>query len=184
MFHHKRIIIIQLLWQPRIWDYLQLYTLQYLGWLTASSIFKSQERDNIFVQAWKLHGILLITTMRVPNFGYDRWWKDLIMPSITYVDVLPWIAFNYGKVLLLHLILIPLWLTSELLWKFYIRNWYLNIDYLYCIFVLYLSKFNISLLVRMCIHWSANWTQTYLEALGSIPIFVILLLANLPISSI
>ena len=44
----------------------------YLGRLNAYLIFESQERDNIIVQAWQLHGIILITTMPGTNFGYDR----------------------------------------------------------------------------------------------------------------
>ena len=52
------------------------------------------------------------------------------------------------------------------------------------IFVLPLSQFNIVLLFRICRHWSANFMETYFKALGSIPIIVVSLLANLPISSI
>ena len=68
----KKNIIIQLLGQPRIWKYLQLYTLPYLVWLTPSFIFESQEIDNIVVQEWKLHGIILIETMPGTNFGSER----------------------------------------------------------------------------------------------------------------
>ena len=69
-----KIIIIQLLWQPRIWECLQSYTLPYLGWLTASFIFESQQRDNIVVQAWKINYIILISSMPGYNFRSDRWW--------------------------------------------------------------------------------------------------------------
>ena len=58
----QKIIIIQLLLQPIIWQYLQVYTLPYIGWINASSIFKYQERDNIVLQTWQLRGILLIVT--------------------------------------------------------------------------------------------------------------------------
>ena len=56
------------MWQPRILEYLQLYTILYLGWLTASLVFKSQERDDIVVQVWKLHGILPTEKIPGPNF--------------------------------------------------------------------------------------------------------------------
>ena len=60
------------MWQLRTWEYLQLLTWPYLGSLSASLIFASQEKDNIVVQAWKLHGILIIATMPGPNFGSEQ----------------------------------------------------------------------------------------------------------------
>ena len=61
---------------------------------------------------------------------------------------------------------------------------YLNSDSLFCIFVIPFSPFNIYLLLIMCIRWSVNLIETSFESLGSIPIFDVSLLANLPISSI
>ena len=62
-------IKIQLLWQPRIWEYLLLYTILYLGWLPGSLSFEYQERDNIVLQSRQLRGVLLIATMTGPNLG-------------------------------------------------------------------------------------------------------------------
>ena len=56
------------MWKPIILHYLELYTLPYLGWLTASLVSESQERDSIVVQEFQLHEIILIATMPVPNF--------------------------------------------------------------------------------------------------------------------
>ena len=60
------------MWQPIIWEYFQLWTQLDLGWLTASLIFKSQERDNIVVQACQRNEIIKTVTMPGTNFGYGR----------------------------------------------------------------------------------------------------------------
>ena len=60
----QKIIIIQLLLQPIIWEYLQVYTLPYLGWLNSYFGFEYHGRDNIVVWACKILGILLIAKMR------------------------------------------------------------------------------------------------------------------------
>ena len=67
----RKFIIIQLWWEPIIRDYLKLNTLPYLGWLNSSLIIESQVRYNIVVQAWQMHGIILIVTIPGPNFGSD-----------------------------------------------------------------------------------------------------------------
>ena len=53
-----------------ILEYLQLCALPYLAWIIAFLIFESQEIENIVVQSWQLNGILLISIMFGPNFGY------------------------------------------------------------------------------------------------------------------
>ena len=94
------------------------------------------------------------------------------------------ITFNYGNSFLFHLIFMPLWLTSDFLWTFYIFYWYLNSYSLFCIFVIPLSPFNPSLLLKIFIHWYANLMETSFEALVIIPIFYVSLLASLSIGSI
>ena len=59
----------QLLWEPSILEYLQLYTLPYLAWLNASLIFDSQERYNTVFQAWQLHEIIIIENFRTYFLG-------------------------------------------------------------------------------------------------------------------
>ena len=60
------------MWQPIIWEHLQLYNIPYLGWLTDYLVFEHQERDNTVVQACQLHRILLIATMPGPDFGSEQ----------------------------------------------------------------------------------------------------------------
>ena len=102
---------------------------------------------------------------------------------IPYWDVLPLITFNDGNSLLLHLIFIPLWLTSEFLRTLYKRYWYLYSDLSIECFATF-ESIHIYLLLIIFIHWSKNLMDTSFAALVSIPIFDLLLLANLPISSI
>ena len=45
----------------------------YIGILNSYLIVESQERDNIVVQFWELHGIILIEKMPGPNFGSDQY---------------------------------------------------------------------------------------------------------------
>ena len=68
----QKIIIIQLLWQPIIWEYFQLYNLPYLGWLNDYLIFEYHNRNNIVVQECQIQGILQIATMGRHNYGYDQ----------------------------------------------------------------------------------------------------------------
>ena len=65
------IVIIQLLWQPKIWKFLQLYNLPYLGQINASFVFQYEDIDNIVVQAWQLYGIILNTKIPRTSFGSD-----------------------------------------------------------------------------------------------------------------
>ena len=46
---------------------MQLYTLTYLGWLSASVISESQETDNIVVQVFQMNGIILISKIPGPT---------------------------------------------------------------------------------------------------------------------
>ena len=68
---------------------------------------------------------------------------------LSYVEYFPSIKFNYGNSFLFRLIFIPLGLTSEFLWTLHIHDWYLNIYSQFCIFVLPLVPFNLSLSFRM-----------------------------------
>ena len=90
-------------------------------------------------------------------------------------------TFNDGKSLLFHMIFVPLRLTSEFRWNFYMFYCYFNSYSLFWIFLIPLIPFNLSLSFRMFIHWSTNFMETYFEALGSIPILDVSFLANLPI---
>ena len=93
----KKIIIIQLLLHPRIWEHLKLYAQPYLGSLNSSLIFEYQERDNIVVKSWQLHGILLIEKMPGPNFGSDRYSWFIRIRLLPYGDGFLLIIFNDGK---------------------------------------------------------------------------------------
>ena len=136
------------------------------------------------MKAWQLHVILMIATIPGNNFGYGLKWQWLIIPLLPYRAYFRLIKFNDGNRLLLHWNFIPLCLTSLFLWKFYKRDWYLNSYYLFLVFLLPLITFNLYFLSRMGRHFYANLMETYFYTMGSIALFYVSLLTNLPIISI